>query len=277
MDNEISRMPDFTVQSNIDGTFYGADQWMTGNSLLFTPQDGEEHTVSAENAHMNNTVLLTDTLDGASGPDHLLWTWAVTEETTINGAAAVHLRVKTGDVDKNTLMLSAVLADQAEQPFPCFDAGGIGVLDQQVIREKGVDRGEGAAPYDLVAWKQAERDWKIIAYGSMDLRNPEAGYFPETAEKRAEAIRGDTWYDYTLYLQPSFYTVSPGHRLELYILPFCGFSDDAATFDSYSPAELEEMGLPPQTLVPFTRDYSFTVDNESSFAEIPCIPREAAP
>ena len=277
MDNEISRMPDFTVQSNIDGTFYGADQWMTGNSLLFTPQDGEEHTVSAENAHMSNTVLLTDTLDGASGPDHLLWTWAVTEETTINGAAAVHLRVKTSDVDKNTLMLSAVLADRAEQPFPCFDAGGIGVLDQQVIREKGVDRGEGAEPYDLVAWKQAERDWKIIAYGSMDLRNPEAGYFPETAEKRTEAIRGDTWYDYTLYLQPTFYTVSPGHRLELYILPFCGFSDDAATFDSYSTAELEEMGLPPQTLVPFTRDYSFTVDNESSFAEIPCIPREVAP
>lgn len=272
VDNGIDQMPPFTVQSNIDGRFYGTAQWMTGNGLRVTPSDGEAHTVSAADAHMNNLSLLTDTLDGASGNDHLVWTLDVTDERTVNGVTAVHLRVRTGDVDKNTLMLGALLVDQADDPFPCFDVGGIGVLEQQVIAAGGVDRGTGTEPYDLVAWKQTERDRQIIAYGSMDLRDPEAGYAPESAVPREAPIEADTWYDYTLYLQPAFYTVPAGHRLELYIVPFCGFSDDAATYDLSSTAELEEMGLSPQAMVPFTRDYCFTVDNGGSFAEIPCLP-----
>ena len=271
VENEIDQMPAFIVQSNLDGTFYGTEQWMTGSALRLVPGDGDAHTVSAENAHMNNDSLLLETLDGASGNDHLLWAQDITAETTVNGITAVHLRVKTSDVDKNVLMLGAVLADRAETPFPCFYTGGIGVLDQQVIKEQGVNRGEGAAPYDLVVWKQTQRDRQIITYGVMDLRNPEAGYWPETAVRREEAIQADTWYEYTLYLQPAYYTVAAGHRLELYIVPFCGFSDDAATYDSYSAAELEAMGLTPAAMAPFTRDYSFTVDHGGSFAEIPVV------
>ena len=269
VENGIGRMPAFTVQSNIDGAFYGTDQWMTGSAIRLEPRLTGEYTVCAANAHMNNTSLLTDTFDGSSGTDRLVWTMDVPEAGTVNGVTEVRLRVKTDDVDKNTLMLGAVLVDQAEEAFPCFDTGSIGVLDQQVIREDGVDRGAGAGPYDLVTWKQVERNRKIIAYGAMDLRNPEAGYMPSTAVRREEPIAAGTWYDYTLYLQPAYYTVAAGHRLELYIVPFCGFSDDAAVYDSFSPAELEAMGLQPEELVPVTRDYSFTVDNEASFAVIP--------
>ncbi|MBR2664198.1 MAG: hypothetical protein IKE25_10820 [Clostridia bacterium] len=262
-------MPDFLVQSNMDGAFYGTDQWMSGGTLRFDPPASGKYTVSSRDAHMNNDSLLVHTFDGASGPDHLTWTMDVPEAVTIDGSTEVHLRVRTSDVDKNALMLGAVLVDQAEDAFPCFDAGGIGVLDQQLIQPGSVDRGEGVEPYDLVQWKQAERNRKIIAWGSMDLRNPEAGYMPSAAARREEAIAADTWYDYVLYLQPAYYTVAAGHRLELYILPFCGFSDDAAVYDTYSPEEMESMGLRPEELVPFTRDYSFTVDQKNSSADIP--------
>ncbi len=271
VENGIGQMPDFTVQSNIDGAFFGTDQWMTGAAIRLEPGLAGEYTVSAAGAHMSNTSLLTDTFDGFSGPDRLVWRTDVPEAETINGIAEVRLRVKTADVDKNTLMLGAVLVDQAEEAFPCFDAGSIGVLDQELVRKDGVGRGEGVAPYDLVVWKQVERNRKIIAYGAMDLRNPEAGYMPSSAVKREEGVAADSWYEYTLFLQPAYYTVAAGHRLELYIVPFCGFSDDAAVYDNYSPAELEAMGLRPEELVPVTRDYSFTVDNESSFAVIPVV------
>jgi len=271
IENEISQMPDFTVQSNIDGTFYGTDQWMTGNRMRFGPQDSGEYTVFSQGAHMNNESLLINTFDGSSGSDHLIWTKDASDAQTINGITEVHLRVKTSDVNKNMLMLSAVLVDQAEDAFSCFDVGSIGVLDRQLILQGGVDRGEGVEPYDLVSWKQVERNRKIIAYGSMDLRNPETGYMPSSAIKREEEIAADTWYDYVLYLQPAYYTVAAGHRLELYIVPFCGFSDDAATYDTSSSKELEIMGLQPEEMVPFTRDYSFTVDQENSFVEIPMI------
>ena len=269
VENEVSQMPDFTVQSNIDGTFYGTDQWMTGSAIRFEPGTTNEFTVSAVNAHMNNTSLLTDTFDGCSGPDHLVWTMGISEAKTINGIPEVHLRVKTDDVDKNTLMLGAVLVDQADAVFPCFDVGSIGVLDQQPIREVNACRSKEVKPYNLVVWKQVERNRKIIAYGSMDLRNPEAGYMPSTAGKREKSIAAGIWYDYTLYLQPAYYTVAAGHRLELYIVPFCGFSDDTAIYDSSTPEELESMGLVPEAMVPVTRDYSFTVDNGESFAVIP--------
>ena len=271
VDNEIGDMPDFTVQSNVDGTFFGTDQWMNGGTVRFAPQDADEHTVSAEGAHMYNDILLSETFDGESGANRLVWAMDAAEELTIDGVTAVHLRVRTSDVEKNTLMLGAALVDQADEAFACFDVGGIGVLDQQVITPNGVDRGEGVEPYDLVSWQQVEKDRKIIAYGSMDLRNPEAGYLPESAARREEGIEADTWYDYVLYLQPAYYTVSAGHRLELYIVPFCGFSDDGATYDSNTWEELEAMGLSPETLVPVTRDYSFTVDDGNSYAEIPVV------
>lgn len=268
-ENGISRMPEFTVQSNVDGSFFGTDRWMTGNTLRLVPDAAGEYTVSAAGARMSNPGLLSGTFDGSSGEDRLAWTMDITEDTTVCGVPEVRLRVKTPDTDKNVLMLGAVLVDRAEEAFPCFDVGSVGVLEQQTIREGGVDRGEGVKPYDLVAWKQAERERKVIAYGVMDLRNPEAGYLPSTAVKREEDIAADTWYDYTLYLQPAYYTVPAGHRLELYIVPFCGFSDDAAVYDSFSAAELAEMGLRAEEMVPLTRDYRFTVDQGSSLAILP--------
>ena len=42
-------------------------------------------------------------------------------------------------------------------------------------------------------------------------------------------------------------------------------------YDSSSPDELREMGIDPDTLAPFSRDYSFTVDHSASYAEIPII------
>lgn len=39
-----------------------------------------------------------------------------------------------------------------------------------------------------------------------------------------DPIEAGEWYDYTIWLQPNYYTVQPGHRLEVYVLPFCGFS-----------------------------------------------------
>ena len=269
VENEAAHMPDFLVQSNVDGSFYPAGQWMTGNTLRLFPGDGEEHAVSAKDAHMCNYNLLDATFDGASGPDRLMWTMDVTDEITINGSAAVRLRVKTGDTDKNVLMMGAVLVDRADSPFPCFDTGSIGVLDQDVILEGGVDRGEGAEKYDLVRWRQREKEKVIVSYGSMDLRNPEAGYEPAAAVRREEDILPDVWYDCTVYLQPVFYTVPAGHRLELYIVPFCGFSDDSALYDLNTPDSLEEMGLDPATLVPVKRDYTFTVDNSHSRCDLP--------
>ncbi|MBR3474791.1 MAG: hypothetical protein IKH34_06965 [Oscillospiraceae bacterium] len=271
VDNEAAQMPSILVQSNVDGSFTGLEAWNNGCKQHMVPTLDGESTVSAEGAHMCNYNLLNESFDGSSGPDRLLWSKKITEEITINGPVLVHLRVKTRDVENKALMLGAVLVDQADEPFACFDTGAIGVLEQRLVRENGLDRGEGAEPYDLVEWVQTEKNRCIVSYGSLDLHDPGSGYLPASAVRAAEPIRANEWYDYTLYLQPTCYTLPAGHRLELYIVPFCGFSDDSALYDSNSPGQLRGMGLDPKTLVPFTRDYSFTVDNSQSFAELPVV------
>jgi len=65
--------------------------------------------------------------------------------------------------------------------------------------------------------------------------------------------------------------VLPGHRLEVYVLPFCGFSSADMTVEQFSPEELVEFGIDPKGLVPFSRDYSFTVDYGMSSASIPVV------
>lgn len=268
-DNGVEEMPALTVQSNLDGSFFGSGAWDTGRTLSFMPNDTAQHIVSAENAHMANVTLLSETFRGDSGPDRLLWTMDVTEPLTINGTAAVHIRAKTEDVDKGMLMLGAVLVDQADEAFACYDVEWSEVLEQELLVKGGVNRGAGVEPYDLVRWKQTEKNRAVIAYGAMDMRNPEAGYAPASATEREAPIEAGEWYDYTIYLQPNYYCVPTGHRLELYIVPFCGFSNDSAFYDTSTPEQLTDLGLDPKSIIPFTRDYSFTVDHAGSFAEIP--------
>ena len=85
----------------------------------------------------------------------------------------------------------------------------------------------------------------------------------------SEPIEAGEWYDYTIWLQPNYYTVQPGHRLEVYVLPFCGFSSSDLSVAIYTPEELEGFGIDPKGLVPFSQDYSFTVDCGTSSVSIP--------
>ena len=270
-DNGIDRMPAMLVQSNLDGVFRPADPWNTGEVMTLCPDETGEFTVAAENAHLSNSALVRETFDGRSGPDRLLWRTEIPRETTVNGTAAVHLRVRTEDTDRKFVMMGAVLVDQADEAFPCFDPGDIGVLDQKTVLENGADSGGGAEPWDLAEWVPKTANRKVITWGTMDLLNPEAGRLPASAARREEPVRAGSWQDYTLYLQPAVYTLPAGHRLELYIVPFCGFSDDHAVYDTTPAEDLAETGIDPDTLAPFTRDYRFTVDNGFSRAEIPVV------
>ena len=225
-----------------------------------TCEEKAEYTVHAENAHMSNTDLVASTMDGSSGTDHLVWSIPVTEPLIIAGTPTVHVRAKTENVDTPLLMMSAVLVDHAESPFHSYGYQWAEVLDQEILEENAVNRGVGVEPYSLARWKETLQDRKIIGFGSIDLHNPEADYAPSTCTTRETPIESGAWYDYTLYLQPNYYTVPAGHTLELYVVPFCGFSNDSAFYDTLSEEELTELGFDHANMIPFVRNYSFTVD-----------------
>ena len=268
VENDVSNLPSLCVQSNLDGIFLKSEEWNTDNTFCMEPAQKNEVTIHAANAHMANSALLENTFNGRSGPDRIIWTAHAAGPLTICGTPVLHIRVKTEDTDKKPLMIGAVLVDHAESPFPSFGQAWAEVLDQEVLAENGINRGEGVLPYSLVQWKQTMHNRKIIAYGVMDLHNPDAGYEPESAVSSKPIAKG-TWYDYTLYLQPNFYTVLPGHTLEMYIVPFCGFSNDSAFYDTRTEEELTELGFDSKAIIPITRKYSFTVDLSHTCAVFP--------
>lgn len=49
-------------------------------------------------------------------------------------------------------------------------------------------------------------------------------------------------------------------RFVVYVVPFCGFSTSQFSNEVYTPEEMAEMKIDPASVVPFTHDYSFTVD-----------------
>ena len=72
--------------------------------------------------------------------------------------------------------------------------------------------------------------------------------------------KANTYYDYTIWLEPTYYTVQAGHRLELYIVPFCCFSGES----DYS--EEDDLSLSAQAsdgaAMNLKQDYTITSEDD---------------
>ena len=267
VENGVGNMPNLTVQSNIDGAFRGYDSLDAADQLVLSAAetDGETSSVTAVGALESNESLLEETFTGQASENAALWKTDVTDAITVKGNVQVHVRVKTDNIDAQNTTIAAALVDTADDPFDAFIPDNH--LPYEVIGTEAI--GEDAEPYRMVRWLPTQTDIKIITTGIMDLKTPNAGYLPQTAVAPEEPVQSGEWYDYTIYLQPTVYTVAKGHHLELYILPYVdGYFDDDIM--ELLPIEvMEEFGYKPDYVLRRQHDYSFTIDNTQSYAEIP--------
>ena len=249
VNNGAENLPEFSVQSNIDGKFYARTEWKTGNTFTLNPPDSSTKTVSTSGAE-TATETIVSRLKGNSNSWSDVWTVSVPGGLTINGPVRVNLRVKSDASNANNYprKMSAILVDQCDTAFNAYNLNGK-KLPYSNTGEVSVQV-EGFLNYNIVNWTPTKVNRKVIAIGMMDLGNPEAGYDPRSAVTRSTPVQKGVWYDYSLYLQPNFYTVAPGHTLELYIVPFC---EGAKVGTSASSAT----------------SYNFTVDHANSSAVIP--------
>ena len=208
--NDVDSLPAFLVQRNVDGSFYESEAWDDGAAVIVRPNGGGEVTISAKGASYDNASLLEKTFTGKQSENAALWSLGVGEQFTIAGKIPVQVRAKVDNVGEGDKMMSAVLVDAADAPFATYAMGAM--PGTETIRERDESKGPADA-YDTVSWKQVQASRKIVTFGRMDLRNPEAGYGPASATKRDEPIEANTCYDYTIWLEPTYYTVQAGHLL----------------------------------------------------------------
>ena len=268
-ENEAASLPSFMVQSNVDGSFYGSERWDASDGITLSPDGEGETTVRAAGAPMCAIDPYEQTLTGEQTEHAALWKMTADEQFTIAGKVPVRVRAKVDDVKPGDIMMSAVLYDVADEPFGAFGVNGS-------VESEVVTKGDGSTlSYDLVRWKQQQTTRKLISTGSIDLRNPEADYEPATATRRPQPIEANTYYDYTVWLNPTYYTVQQGHHLELYLVPFLNY----ATYADSSARDymLQRQGLDSSNIMNIRTDYSFTIQNAASYATLPMVEESTNP
>ena len=218
--NGAQNMPAVTAQSNVNGSWVTYDSWETKDSVTLKSDSDEQAVITTSTSR---GWYKADQCFDADTDNTVAYSMDVTKDMTIEGSVAVHFTAATeaSETNNDNLKITAYLYDVSDEEFPVFNRKG-SYLPNEIIstaEEGGAWVGGGLKNFDLVKYAQTNAAYKQIEYGWMDLCNPEAGYDSASAtrDKRVD-VDGNTYYDYTLYLQPNLYTVKAGHKLVLVIL-----------------------------------------------------------
>lgn len=276
-DNDIvKKLPKYYVQSNTDGSFHSYNEWYedswfddSSKHLELTAGNTDKVTIAKirkPDSDPGDEVEKIDpdmrsgddpdfTIDdffrviesndkGEEGGGKYFETWikSVPKQITIQGKPEIHLKAGVSDIPENgRMVLGAMLYDVSAQPFDAyFYKGQGGYSIKETIYESFINRGPDISSYNLEEFKKASVNKKLITKGVIDIGSPNIGYEPGTAVQGN--ISAGSYYDYTIHMEPTVYTLQPGHYLWLYLIP---------VMDSiYS-------------------DVDINIDNAGSFARIP--------
>ena len=147
--------------------------------------------------------------------------------------------MRAGSNSRDALMMSAMLVDVSDEAFQSYTTS---VTENKTGAVNWV--GSGAEDYDVIKFKPTTSKYKIIARGWIDLANPDAGFSSASAANEIELEDGK-YRNYTVYLQPNYYTVKAGHKLALVVY-------------TYEPGKAS-----------YSENYGITIDNAALSAVIP--------
>lgn len=205
VNNGIERMANVTVQSNVDGKWDTYNSWKTASKQILKFADVAEGETSA-----------------VANRNPARYTFDIPEEVIIQGAVAVHIRAAASAVSEDTplsgkdqVRMTVELTDKNDSEFDAF-VPSRSYLPISTLQAKGAWMGGGLTNYDLVEYVQTKTASKSIGMGYIDIFNPTAGYDSASASVRTELVDGQ-YYDYTVYIQPTVYTIQGGHNAQLSI------------------------------------------------------------
>ena len=258
--NNAEAMAAVTVQNNTDGSWSTLDSWPTSDSLAdvnnkLTLTNTATGTTTI-NSNMNGISNWSDTFTSSSTSASAMYaTEPVANDTVIKGTVQVKISAapiqhpdqqasaiavqseSTGSHD--ALMMSAMLVDVADDEFTTYP-----MSRTEVKTGKMNWVGSGAQDYEIINFKTVQSKYKIIARGWIDLANPSAGFDSASAANKI-SLEDGVYHDYTVYLQPNYYTVKAGHKLALVVY-------------TYEPGKAS-----------YSENYGITIDNHSLSAVIP--------
>ena len=276
VENQAEDMPTVLVQSNLDGSWKSRDSWRD-----FTYVDApasyerERNVISSKGmAEAAKNYLGSTNPDDASVegqdmfylnlPDNLAAKYEIDlpEGTDIYGVPEIHLRLSSEIQDYEGLMITAVLADTEDEGSP-FDAFVLKDATRRKLPVRTIGEYEGCSAWrsnEIVEYVQDSTEVKVVSYGWTDLTNPGCGYDSSDYTTTSLLSAGE-FYDYTIYMIPTAYTVRPGHHLKLILTtwdPYRAFLDE-----SFEKLDLDK------DAGEIDYDYSYIVDNHAIRIRMP--------
>nr|MCR4788525.1 hypothetical protein [Lachnospiraceae bacterium] len=264
-DNGIEDMPELSVQSNVDGKYAFFDTIPDTTTLIpDTDASGDEPEIFSSDLdrfyekyvhdtrvvdryYLEQDDMYAKVYDLETGSD---------EPFTFIGSPEIHVKLKTPDISKQDLMVTAVLLDTQKDNgiFKAYITGNdlSGCLPEKTI--ECFEYGPGHAPGTITEYIPSPTDVKAISYGWTNLLTPDRGKHASEYTEKTD-IEADEYYTYNIYLQPTVYTVNPGHSLKLAILAQDPqrvlMDEDASDVTPYFVDGYQDPG------------YSFTLDEDS--------------
>ena len=267
VDNGIEDMPEVYVQSNVDGSFYTQDSWNDIEPTSFKPKDqtGEKTITSRDlSPFIADMTMSEDYYYNLEDQYVSVYEIPIPEDAVISGTPELHVKLLTEDTDKDNLMVTAILMDEMKdgsafkvlQPIPDNN-------DRLPVKTTDhFDIGEGHDTGKVQEYVKSYTYCHAITYGHIDLLDPDADENPTLDTKYHTAKTGE-YNDYTIYFQPTEYTLQKGHVLKLYLLgqdPIrCRIDISKSKSSYFAMDKVDEI-------------YSFTIDHAS--VEVKCPIRE---
>ena len=253
----VDNMAAVTVQNNTDGSWRTLNSWPTSdeaqayaNTLTMRNTATGMTTINSDMTGIENW---RDAFTGGSTSASTMFTRDVANDTIIKGTVKVNISAapiqhpgSDNAESRDALMMSAMLVDVSDTPFSSFTTSK---TEEKTGETNWI--GGGAQDYDVINFKTTDSTYKIIARGWIDLANPNAGFgSASAAADKKITLKDDVYHDYTVYLQPNYYTVKAGHKLALVVY-------------TYEPGKAE-----------YDENYGITIDNSKLNAVIPVENRE---
>ena len=241
-----------SVQSNLDGKFYGYDSFGSTGSVILSPGEGEDYTeVKVDGNYWMDDLLYTPEECGTPA----VWTMDVTEPIMIKGTVEVNLRIKVKDIDVPQPYIRAYLVDSCDESFSAYSSPDyITDIESEVVDVITWESGGQQQQTQIIEWIPIETNFKSVTDSAMSLTHPNSRYESYTATAPETPVASGEWNDYHLYLDPMIYTVQPGHRLSVYVVPTGRMVLDEEDQEEW-----------------FHGDNAFTIDNRNSYAVIPTV------
>ncbi len=218
VDNGIESIANVTYQSNVDGSWSTYNSWETANKALLQAYNAFDSKITAVSGGIRHRDESNQWVVDAE-PATATYTFEIPEDFTIKGPVAVHIRAAAaanGDTPLSELdgvRLTVGLNDTSDSEFNAF-VPSRSYLPITSTENKNAWMGGGVENFALVSYTQTPATSKSIGMGYIDVFNPTAGYDSASAAKRTD-IKENRYYDYTVYIQPTVYTVKEGHTIEL--------------------------------------------------------------